>query len=236
MPALAPPRARVRSPRLCAATIRPQARRNPALPFRHNTSIRKRTGQSASPSSVGFGHASRGPRGRLVRGRVGPPCLALMFTNRWSPRSPVPACGHANLGAVRRSPAAARGQATPASLQPMLKRALDILGAGALLLLAAPAFALLALLIRADGGPAFYAHERVGRGGRRFGCLKFRSMVTDSAGAPRRPAGRRPGGPGGVGGDPQAEGRPARHPHRPLPPRHQPRRAAAAASTCCAAR
>ena len=62
----------------------------------------------------------------------------------------------------------------------MLKRALDILGAGALLLLAAPAFALLALLIRADGGPAFYAHERVGRGGRRFGCLKFRSMVTDS--------------------------------------------------------
>jgi Undecaprenyl-phosphate galactose phosphotransferase WbaP len=87
--------------------------------------------------------------------------------------------GHANLGLSGAAPRR-RALARPASLQPMLKRALDILGAGALLLLAAPAFALLALLIRADGGPAFYAHERVGRGGRRFGCLKFRSMVTDS--------------------------------------------------------
>jgi Undecaprenyl-phosphate galactose phosphotransferase WbaP len=73
-----------------------------------------------------------------------------------------------------------RDEARPAGLQPALKRALDILGAGALLLLTAPVFVLLALLIRADGGPAFYAHERVGRGGRRFGCLKFRSMVIDS--------------------------------------------------------
>jgi lipopolysaccharide/colanic/teichoic acid biosynthesis glycosyltransferase len=38
----------------------------------------------------------------------------------------------------------------------------------------------LVLLVRMDGGPAFYAHERVGRGGRLFGCLKFRSMVVDS--------------------------------------------------------
>ncbi|WP_240756653.1 sugar transferase [Roseicella aquatilis] len=65
-------------------------------------------------------------------------------------------------------------------LQPALKRGLDILGAGLLLLVLAPLFLLLALLIRADGGPALYAHERVGRGGRRFGCLKFRSMVVDS--------------------------------------------------------
>ena len=91
----------------------------------------------------------------------------------------VPSLGHANLGLSGVS-ARRHAEARPASLQPMLKRALDILGAGALLLLAAPAFALLALLIRADGGPAFYAHERVGRGDRRFGCLKFRSMVTDS--------------------------------------------------------
>ena len=76
---------------------------------------------------------------------------------------------------------ALRARARPAALQPRLKRAMDILGAGVLLLLCAPVFGLLALLIRADGGPAFYAHERVGQGGRRFGCLKFRSMVTDSA-------------------------------------------------------
>ena len=65
-------------------------------------------------------------------------------------------------------------------LQPALKRALDMLGAGALLLLLAPLFLLLAWRVRADGGPAFFAHQRVGRDGESFGCLKFRSMVVDS--------------------------------------------------------
>ncbi len=61
-----------------------------------------------------------------------------------------------------------------------LKRGLDILGAGALLLACAPAFLVIAALVKRDGGPVFYAHERVGRGGRLFGCLKFRSMVADA--------------------------------------------------------
>ncbi len=60
------------------------------------------------------------------------------------------------------------------------KRAMDVAGALAILLLALPVFLALVLLVRMDGGPAFYAHERVGRGGRLFGCLKFRSMVVDS--------------------------------------------------------
>jgi Undecaprenyl-phosphate galactose phosphotransferase WbaP len=61
-----------------------------------------------------------------------------------------------------------------------LKRALDVLAAGSMLVLLAPVFLLLAALVRRDGGAAFYAHTRVGQGGRGFGCLKFRSMVTDS--------------------------------------------------------
>jgi hypothetical protein len=32
-------------------------------------------------------------------------------------------------------------------------------------------FLLLAALVRRDGGAAFYAHTRVGQGGRGFGCL-----------------------------------------------------------------
>ena len=40
---------------------------------------------------------------------------------------------------------------------------------------------LIAALVKASGGPALFSHERVGRGGRRFGCLKFRSMTVDSA-------------------------------------------------------
>jgi lipopolysaccharide/colanic/teichoic acid biosynthesis glycosyltransferase len=65
-------------------------------------------------------------------------------------------------------------------LRPALKRAMDVLGAGVLLVLLAPAFLLLAAIVRLDGGRAFYGHERIGLGGRRFACLKFRSMVMDS--------------------------------------------------------
>ncbi|MCO6417848.1 sugar transferase [Siccirubricoccus sp. KC 17139] len=74
-----------------------------------------------------------------------------------------------------------RGLSRWQALHPALKRSMDVAGAATLLLLALPLFAVVALVVRADGGPAFYAHERVGRGGRRFGCLKFRSMVVDSA-------------------------------------------------------
>jgi len=63
---------------------------------------------------------------------------------------------------------------------PIAKRALDIIGAGVGLVLLAPFFLIVALMVRADGGPAFFAHQRVGRGGKLFGCLKFRSMVVDS--------------------------------------------------------
>jgi lipopolysaccharide/colanic/teichoic acid biosynthesis glycosyltransferase len=66
------------------------------------------------------------------------------------------------------------------ALFPIAKRALDIMGAGVGLVLLAPFFLIVALMVRADGGPAFFAHQRVGRGGKLFGCLKFRSMVVDS--------------------------------------------------------
>jgi lipopolysaccharide/colanic/teichoic acid biosynthesis glycosyltransferase len=75
---------------------------------------------------------------------------------------------------------APHAQGLAAALRPAAKRAMDILGAGALLLLALPAFLVIAALVKLDGGKVFYAHERVGRGGRLFGCLKFRSMVVDS--------------------------------------------------------
>jgi Undecaprenyl-phosphate galactose phosphotransferase WbaP len=66
------------------------------------------------------------------------------------------------------------------ALFPIAKRALDFIGAAIGLVLLAPFFLIVALMVRADGGPAFFAHQRVGRGGKLFGCLKFRSMVVDS--------------------------------------------------------
>src|SRR5262249_52427023 len=63
----------------------------------------------------------------------------------------------------------------------LLKRALDVIGAGLGLVLISPAMAVLSLLIRLDSpGPAFYVAERSGAKGRAFRCYKFRSMTTDA--------------------------------------------------------
>jgi exopolysaccharide biosynthesis polyprenyl glycosylphosphotransferase len=63
----------------------------------------------------------------------------------------------------------------------LLKRALDVAGAGAVLILVAPALALLAILIRLDSpGPALYTALRAGRKGRPFRCYKFRTMVREA--------------------------------------------------------
>ena len=79
---------------------------------------------------------------------------------------------------LRAAGAARLGAATPA--RSAAKRTLDIAGAVGLLLFCLPVFIVIAVMVRLDGGPVFFAHERVGRGGRLFGCLKFRSMVTNS--------------------------------------------------------
>jgi exopolysaccharide production protein ExoY len=71
-------------------------------------------------------------------------------------------------------------QRQPAMLRPFAKRTMDVIIAGTALLLLALPMLLIALAVRLDGGPAMFAHNRVGRGGKLFGCLKFRSMVTDA--------------------------------------------------------
>ena len=64
----------------------------------------------------------------------------------------------------------------------MLKRLFDLLAAGAGLLVLAPLFALLALLITLDSsGPVFYRQWRVGLHGRHFRIFKFRTMSVDQA-------------------------------------------------------
>jgi lipopolysaccharide/colanic/teichoic acid biosynthesis glycosyltransferase len=61
------------------------------------------------------------------------------------------------------------------------KRLLDIVLAGGGLIIAAPLALLLAALIRLeDGGPIFFTQERVGKNGRHFLALKFRSMIPDA--------------------------------------------------------
>jgi len=60
------------------------------------------------------------------------------------------------------------------------KRAMDVVGSGVALVLASPVFFVLAVLVRCDGGPAIFGHNRIGLKGKTFRCLKFRSMVLNA--------------------------------------------------------
>lgn len=59
----------------------------------------------------------------------------------------------------------------------VVKRAIDVLGSGALLIILSPILAVLAMLVKLTSpGPVIFEQERVGQFGSRFKCLKFRTM------------------------------------------------------------
>ena len=63
----------------------------------------------------------------------------------------------------------------------ILKRMMDILGAGIALLLVSPMLAAIAFLIKLGSpGPILYCAARAGRKGRVFRCYKFRTMVSNA--------------------------------------------------------
>ncbi len=65
--------------------------------------------------------------------------------------------------------------------QRIIKRTMDIVLSGLMLIVASPFMLLTALAIRLeDGGPAIYRQERVTLNGKKFNIYKFRSMVVDA--------------------------------------------------------
>ena len=63
----------------------------------------------------------------------------------------------------------------------MLKRGFDIFLSGVGLITSLPLWGIIGLAVKlSDGGPVFYRQRRVGKDGRVFTGLKFRSMVPDS--------------------------------------------------------
>jgi exopolysaccharide biosynthesis polyprenyl glycosylphosphotransferase len=78
----------------------------------------------------------------------------------------------------------------PARLTPssrLIKRTIDIVGAGFLLALAAPVFAFVAWRIKRDSpGPVFFRQTRLGQNMREFTALKFRTMKAETDGAAHR--------------------------------------------------
>jgi len=63
----------------------------------------------------------------------------------------------------------------------MIKRLFDVIASSVGLFASAPVWWGIALAIKLeDGGPIFFSQSRVGRGGRVFMALKFRSMIPDA--------------------------------------------------------
>jgi exopolysaccharide production protein ExoY len=66
-------------------------------------------------------------------------------------------------------------------LDHMAKRTFDVTFALCFLLVAAPVLILLAIALKLDSpGALFFVQQRVGRGGRMFGCIKLRTMRVDA--------------------------------------------------------
>lgn len=87
----------------------------------------------------------------------------------------------AAVAASPANPVATRSRADLSRLLSLfLKDAMDVLLGILLLILAAPCFLAIMAVSSLDGGPIFFAHRRIGAGGRYFHCLKFRTMVVDA--------------------------------------------------------
>jgi exopolysaccharide production protein ExoY len=82
---------------------------------------------------------------------------------------------------VNEVPAGTRQRLRKVSLDEVLTEAMNMVIAVLALIFLAPVMIGMALAIFAqDGGPVLFAHRRIGRDGRYFYCLKFRSMAADA--------------------------------------------------------
>lgn len=62
----------------------------------------------------------------------------------------------------------------------LIKRTFDVFASIGIIIMLSPLLIYIAQKVKKDGGPAIYGHERVGKSGKKFKCLKFRSMVINS--------------------------------------------------------
>lgn len=84
-------------------------------------------------------------------------------------------------GDVSLPPSLADGEYSPIIRSTYLtKRAFDIVGSVFLGLLLSPLILAIVTLIRIEGQPVLFWHKRIGRHGRTFYCVKFRTMVRDA--------------------------------------------------------
>jgi len=86
-----------------------------------------------------------------------------------------------NESHVRQAASARTTQAVaPVGAAAVVKRIVDVLGAVILGLVFSPLIVTIVFLMRRDAGSVIYRHWRIGRGGKMFSCLKFRTMVPNA--------------------------------------------------------
>jgi lipopolysaccharide/colanic/teichoic acid biosynthesis glycosyltransferase len=97
---------------------------------------------------------------------------------------PSNAVSGAEARLIERKPSVGIGlghAAQPHRTLPTVSRIADFIIAAALLAILLPTFAFItAFLLLAEPGPVFFAHRRVGLGGKSFNCLKFRTMCVNA--------------------------------------------------------
>jgi lipopolysaccharide/colanic/teichoic acid biosynthesis glycosyltransferase len=109
-------------------------------------------------------------------------CLSALLLERWLldltwHRLTMGSAATAVAGGAVSAKSWAPGAASPGRVA---KRTLDMAVAVLALLCLSPLLLAIALLVKTDGGPALFAHGRIGQHGRRFRCLKFRTMGVDA--------------------------------------------------------
>lgn len=81
---------------------------------------------------------------------------------------------------IAREPMIYLEQFTPRRIDHAAKRAIDLFVSFTVTIVLSPLLLLIALAIKSDGGPVFFKQVRVGKNGRPFTVLKFRTMVVDA--------------------------------------------------------
>ena len=68
----------------------------------------------------------------------------------------------------------------PTAASAFAKRTFDILGSISIALLCLPVIIIIAIVIRLNGQPVVFSHQRIGKDKTLFNCYKFRTMVPDA--------------------------------------------------------
>jgi lipopolysaccharide/colanic/teichoic acid biosynthesis glycosyltransferase len=118
--------------------------------------------------------------GKVLKDRLGSKLVSVLavtthlFPESWDKDSPD------RVADIKLYPDLSR-RVSKKRLPTIVKRGIDVVGGGLLLIVLSPLFAAIALAIKlASKGPVIFEQERMGQFGKSFKCLKFRTMYTNN--------------------------------------------------------